>query len=633
MRTACVTTTEGALVEGLETIFPEWVKERKYTRISDLDTLRRVLGSIGPDTPMALDTETTGLDRLTVKCLGFSFSFVEGEAYWVPITTGEEFQPLAEAVKDRLVIFYNANFDIPVLERHGVKIGRFEDAMCLVYLENPNAHMRGLKEASKVFLGREMVELKSFFAGKGSKAKVNFEILPDDVATPYAAMDADATLCLYNKLLDISQRYPKIWGIEMALVRPTLEMEQNGLNIDIALLRELSDRVGVRIDALRAEIFRLAGEEFNTNSPIQTSKILYEKLKLPCKKKTLTGNDSCGDKALQLIKGHHPIVGLLLEVASLQQKRKGFLDALPGRVHPVTGRIHCSLKQWNVTTGRYSSANPNLQNIPKAKQADKDAGLIIRDALANASNEANADPQDDDWVFIDGDYSQIELRVAASLSGEPVWVNAYLHDLDVHIDTARGIFQTDKPTDDQRSKAKSGNFGMLTGQSGYAFAQMMGISPEAGDAFVSSWYRALPQLSAWMHREREKSRATGYAETFWGRRRQMGVASFDHINCFDAKRRAHWERSVCSHIIQGSAADIMKLSIVLVRRAIHQAGWQDDVKLLLTVHDQLLFKARKRLVAEAVPVIKQAMELKIANWVPLVFEVSTGTRWGSCVKV
>lgn len=623
------------VVEGSEQMFPAWVKERMYARLSDLDSLAHVLNSglfSDPDMPMALDIETTSLDRLTAKILGFSFSFIEGEAYWVPITTGEEFKVLAEAVRDRLCIFYNANYDLPILERHGVKIGRFEDAMCLVYLENPNAHMRGLKEASKTFLGREMVELKSFFSGK--KAQVNFELLPAEVATPYACMDADATLCLYNMLGHIKTRYPKIWGIEMALVRPTIEMEQNGLDIDIDLLRTLSDKVGKRIDALKAEIFGYAGGEFNTNSPVQVNKVLYEKLGLPCKKQTKIGNRSSGEEALKLIKDKHKIVPLLLAVGSLQQKREGFLDALPGRVNSTTGRIHCNLKQWNVTTGRYSSANPNLQNIPKAKQEDKDAGLIIRDAfVANPTKAANDNPGEDDWIFIDGDYSQIELRVAASLSKEPVWVNAYMHDLDVHIDTAKGIFQTKTPTEDQRSKAKTGNFGMLTGQSGYAFAMEMGIKPEAGDAFVAAWYKALPELSNWMNRERDRSRKTGYAETFWGRRRQMGLTAINHITCFDMKLRAHWERSVCSHIIQGTAADIMKFAIILAHRAIIKAGWQNDAKILLTVHDQLLFKVRKRIVAEAIPVIKRAMELKIDGWVPLVFTMSTGTRWGSCEKV
>jgi DNA polymerase-1 len=621
------------LIKDADQIFPEWVKERSYTRISDLETLARVFNEHPDlDAPMALDTETTSLDRLTARILGFSFAFTEGEAFWVPITTGEEFKLLADAIKDRFVLFYNANYDLPILERHGVKIGRFEDAMCLVWLENPNAHMRGLKEASRVFLGREMVELKSFFSGK--KAKVNFELLPADIATPYACMDADATLCLYNKLQNIKALYPKIWGIEMALVRPTIEMEQNGIDIDIDLLRDLSIRVGNKIAALKAEIYKLAGEEFNTNSPVQVNKILYDKLKLPCKRQTKTGNRSSGEDALKLIQERHKIIPLLLAVGSLQQKREGFLDALPGRVNSTTGRIHCNLKQWNVTTGRYSSANPNLQNIPKAKLEDRASGLIIRDAfVANPTKAANDNPGDEDWVFIDGDYSQIELRVAASLSGEPVWVNAYLLDEDVHIDTAKGIFHTEHPTEDQRSKAKTGNFGMLTGQSGYAFAMEMGITPDAGDAFVEAWYAALPELSKWMNRERQRARDTGYAQTFWGRRRTMGLTGINNINCFDQKLRAHWERSVCSHIIQGTAADIMKLAIVLVRRAILKAGWQDDVKTLLTVHDQLLFKVRKRLVPYAIPVITEAMEIKIAGWVPMKFQLQAGTRWGSCTKI
>lgn len=619
-------------MEGADFQFPAWTQERNYIRINDIETLKQVFQDVPPDLPVALDTETTGLDRLTAKLLGYSFSCEDGVTYWVPINTGEEFKPLADFIADRLCIFYNANYDIPILERHGINVGHFEDAMCMVYLENPNAHMRGLKEASKTMLGREMVELKSFFSGK--KPKVQFELLDYDTACTYACMDADCTLALWHKLQYIKTKYPKIWGIEMALVRGTMEMELEGIDLDLGLLRHLSDKFGDLLERTKQKVYKLAGHEFNTNSPMQVCVVLYEELGLPCKTTTKTGRPSVGKEALKALRGRHAIVNLLLEVGSLQGKLSAFIDALPKKIHPVTGRLHCSFRQWNVTTGRYSSANPNLQNVPKAKQDDIDAGLIIRNAfVANDTLEANDNPGPDDWVFIDGDYSQIELRVATSLSREPTWLNAYLQGVDVHMDTAKKMFETETPTPDQRFKAKTANFSMLYGQSGYAFALKMDMKPEAGEEFVQKWFAALPVLSAWMKAERQNSHNTMAANTVWGRRRVMGVHETDSINCFDMKRRAHWERSVCSHIIQGTAADIMKLAIVMVRRAIIHAGLTDDIKILLTVHDQLVFRVRKRVLDQALPLIQEAMELKIAGWVPLVFDMAVGTRWGSCTPI
>lgn len=619
-------------MEGVDFQFPRWTEDRNYIKIDDIETLKQVLQDVPPDLPIALDTETTGLDRLTAKLLGYSFSYEDGTTYWVPIHTGEEFKPLADFIADRLCIFYNANYDIPILERHGINVGRFEDALCMVYLENPNAHMRGLKEASKTMLGREMVELKSFFSGK--KPQVNFELLDYDTACTYACMDADCTLALWHKLQHIKKLYPKIWGIEMALVRGTMEMELEGIDLDLDLMRHLSEKFGTILEDTKQRIYKLAGHEFNTNAPMQVGKVLFEELGLPCKTLTPTGRPSTGKIPLGLLVGRHEIVKLLLEVGSLQTKLSSFIDALPKKIHPKTGRIHCSFRQWNTSTGRYSSTGPNLQNIPKAKQADKDAGLIIRDAfVANPTHEANDNPGPDDWVFVDGDYSQIELRVATSLSREPTWVNAYLTGQDVHIDTAKKMNKTENPTPDQRVKAKTANFSMLNGQSGYAFAMKMDMTPEEGDEFVQKWFAALPVLSKWMESERQHSRNTMAAHTLWGRRRTMGVGEHDSINCFDHKKRAHWERNVCSHIIQGTAADIMKLAIVMVRRAIIKAGLRDEIKILLTVHDQLVFKVRKRVLDQAIPLIRDAMEIKIAGWVPLLFDIAVGTRWGSCKDI
>jgi DNA polymerase-1 len=609
-------------------LFPEWVKECHYTRLYAED-LKERLDKIPAGDYLALDIETNSLDRLTAKIRGFSFSNKEGEAFWVPIKTGEELKILSEFTPERTCLFYNGSYDIPILERHGVLIPKFEDVMFLVFLDNPNKRMRGLKEAAGDILGLDMVELKKLFPGK--RVHVNFDLLDPEVQRIYGCMDADATWRLFGELSHYKLTQKKIWGLEMALVRPNIEMELNGVDIDSEYLIRMGDVMGDRMTTLKSEIYKLAGCGFELNSPKQISDVLYSKLGLICPRKTRKGAFSTDKDTLTLLQNAHPIIPLLIEVGSLETKKNGFVDKLPTLLSPVTNRLHCSFIQWNVPTGRYSSSGPNLQNVPKASVEDRQKGLNVRDGfVANPSKEANDDPQDGDWVFVDCDYSQIELRVAASISREPVWCRAYEGDADIHQDTAKTIFKTDSPTKAQRDLAKTGNFGILYGQSGYSFAQKMGLPIDEGENFVNAWFAALPALEDWMRIEKERARQSGFAYTFWGRRRPMYLDADNGINCADRKLRMFWERSVISHKVQGSAADIMKLAIVLLRKRIHFEGLQDEIKMLLTVHDQILFKVKLGVLDKCMAVIKEAMEIKISGWVPLKVGFDIGTRWGSC---
>lgn len=628
----CTPRGESSRIQLIE-LFPQWIKDCKYKQLNSLGEIREALESIPVGSSMALDTETTGLDRMRCKLLGFSFTNQEGSAYWVPVKTGQELSVLNEYVKDRICLFYNAGYDIPVLERHHVMINKFEDMMCLVFMDNPNARMRGLKEAGRDILNLDTVELKDLFPGK--KVKIQFDLLDPTVKVLYGCQDADLTWRLFQELSHLKTQQAKIWGLEMALVRPNFEMEMNGVDIDIPFLAKSADLVKSKILKYRERIFELAGHQFEINSNAQIAKVLYEELGLVCPKLTPKGSPKVDKDTLALIKTRHPILQPLMEIGTLENKLSSCIEKWPTILHPDTGRLHCHFIQWNVPTGRYASSDPNLQNVPKSlTKEEKESYLNIRNAfVANAIEEANVNPGLDDFLFLDCDYSQIELRVAASMSGEPVWFGAYSGNLDVHADTAKKIFKVPTPSDDQRSKAKTGNFGILYGQSGYSFAMKQGMPKEEGEAFVQAWFAALPVLTQWIKVEKEKSRRSGVATTFFGRRRPMIINEMNGINCADRKMRQFWERSVISHICQGTAADLMKLALVLIRKAIKENGYQNDIFPLLTVHDQILFKVRVRKVEEAKKLIREVMELKVSGFCPLTIDMKIGTRWGSCVDL
>lgn len=465
------------------------------------------------------------------------------------------------------------------------------------------------------------------------KSKIRFDILDDQVKTYYTGQDADLTMQLFNALSYLKTEQPKIWGLEMALIRPNFEMELNGIDLDCALLSKISRYLGEEILKRKNLIFESAGKVFELNSNKQLGIVLYEELGMKCPRLTPKGNPKVDKETLAMLKGEHPIIEPLLDIGSLETKKNSFVDKMPTLLNSSTNRLHCSFIMWNVPTGRYSSSGPNLQNVPKYRLKDKESLMNIRNAfVANPLEEANEFPQDDDFVFGDFDYSQIELRVAASLAKEPVWFDAYSGDLDVHAGTAMQIYKVSTPTEAQRDKAKTGNFGILYGQSGYSFAMKNNMDKEAGEAFVNAWFEALPTLAEWIRVEKAKSRRSGFAYTHFGRRRPMFIDPSNGINCSNRRLRAFWERSVISHICQGTAADIMKLALVLVRKKVHDANMQEHIKTLLTVHDQILFKIRKRHLEEGIALIRSAMEISISGFVPLKVDLKVGTRWGSCVS-
>ena len=567
---------------------------------------------------VCFDTETTSLNEFEAELIGMSFSYRKGLAYYVPIPENREealavleiFKPFFES-EEILKIAHNFKFDYKILAQYEVEIrGEFFDTMIAHYLLNPDGR-HGMDYLSEIYLKYQPISIESLIGKKGKNQKTLREVSLE-TQTNYAAEDADVTFQLYEifspqlKKENLEELFHKV---EMPLMKILAKMELVGISLDTDWLSRESVDLENDLRELEQKIFELSSEEFNMNSPKQLGEILFEKLKLdPKAKKTKTGQYSTSEEVLQKLAYKHEIIQHILKYRTYQKLKSTYVDALPSEIEPKDNRVHTTFSQTTAATGRLSSLNPNLQNIPIRTAR----GQQIRGAFVAEEGKK----------IISADYSQIELRLIAELSGEDNMIKAFQNGEDIHASTASKLFKIplDQVDKTQRSQAKTVNFGIIYGQGAFALAEQTGLSRTEAKQMIDSYYENYPKLKIFMTEQVEKARKNGFVETILGRKRHL-----KDINSNNFVVRGHAERNAVNAPIQGSAADIIKVAMINIDKALSEGGFK--TKMLLQVHDELLFEVPEEEIEPIKALIKEKMESAMKTKVPLIVEVGVGNNW------
>jgi len=567
---------------------------------------------------VTFDTETTSLDALTAELVGISFSWEKGKGYYIPFpsdfeetkTIIQEFLPFFEE-ESITKIGQNLKYDIKVLAKYGITIkGENFDTMIAHYLINPDMR-HNMDVLAETYLSYQPVSIESLIGKKGKNQK-NFRDVPLMDQTEYGVEDSDITYQLKNLFepeLIKANTHQLFTNLEMPLMQVLADMELEGVNLDVPFLNELSVKHEAKLRELEAKIQEDAGEEFNLNSPKQLGEILFDKLQLDSKaKKTKTGQYATGEEILSKLKDKHPIINDILEYRQLQKLKSTYIDALPELVNAQTGRVHTTYAQTVAATGRLSSVNPNLQNIPIRSEE----GQQIRKAFV---------ARDENHVIISADYSQIELRLIAQMSQDPIMLEAFKNGEDIHASTAAKVFNValEEVTREQRSQAKTVNFGIIYGVSAFGLAEQANISRKEAKILIDAYYETYPTLKAYIEKQVEIAREQGFVETLMGRRRYL-----KDINSRNGVVRSHAERNAVNAPIQGTAADIVKMAMIQIQKELKK---NYQTKMILQVHDELIFDAHKDEVEKVSELIKTTMEDAMQMDVPLIAEVGVGANW------
>jgi DNA polymerase-1 len=566
---------------------------------------------------VCFDTETTGLDELTAELVGIAFSWKEGTGYYLPFpedrlaceTKLAYLKPFFENSKIEKV-GHNLKYDIKVLQQYGLEVQEpIFDTMIAHYLINPDMR-HNMDVLAETYLGYKPQPISELIGKKGIY-QGSMRHVPLEKQKEYAVEDADITLQLKNhftKELATQEVVDLFHKIELPLVRVLASMESAGIRIDVDYLNELAKQFNEETLVLEERIYDQAGERFNLASPKQLGPILFDKLKLVDKpKKTKTGQYSTAEDVLSYLAKDHTIISDILEWRSIIKLSNTYIEALPQQVNPNSNRVHTIYNQAVAATGRLSSNYPNLQNIPIRTKR----GRSVRKAFV---------PYDDDHVLLAADYSQIELRVIASLSGDTEMQEAFTKGEDIHASTAAKVFNVslDEVTREQRGQAKTVNFGIIYGVSAFGLSNQTNLSRSESKALIDAYYETYPQLKAYMHQQVDFARENGYVETVLGRRRYL-----KDINSQNAVVRGASERNAVNAPIQGSAADIIKIAMLRIHKKLDRFS----SKMLLQVHDELVFDAKKSELDELKAMIKTEMEQAYSLNVPLVVDVGTGNNW------
>lgn len=566
----------------------------------------------------AFDTETTGIEPMTAELVGMSFAIDEGEAYYVPV-------PAEKAAAERIVNIFkkalenpasqkigqNIKYDYIMMRRYGVRpAGAFFDTMVAHYLLQPEQR-HNMDYLAEIYLGYKTIHIEELIGPKGKGQRSMRDVAPEQVC-PYAAEDADITLQLKNRLeaeLAREGMEPLFYDIEMPLVRVLAEMEICGVRIDTEALRRSSADLGKRLAAIEQEIYELAGTPFNISSARQVGEILFERLKIDEKaRKTKTGQYSTTEEVLEKLRYRHPVVDKILTYRGLRKLLSTYIDALPELINPATGKIHTSFNQTVTATGRLSSSNPNLQNIP----IRDDEGREIRRAFI----------PEEGALFFSADYSQIELRIMAHLSGDPAMTEAFVSGHDIHAATAAKIYKVgiDEVTKEMRRKAKTANFGIIYGISTFGLAERLNIPRSEAKQLIDGYFETFPRVKQYMEQSIEVAREKGYVETLNGRKRML-----PDINSHNSVVRGYAERNAINAPIQGSAADIIKIAMVRIFDRFEREGLQ--AKMILQVHDELNFTVPLTEIDTVSRIVKEEMERAATLRVPLIADTGTGSNW------
>jgi DNA polymerase-1 len=610
---------------GQGTAVPESSRESQqsvnhhYQWVNSATGRRLLLEKLIRQNSVCFDTETTGLDALQAELVGIAFSWEQKKGYYLALPPEraaaqiilEAFIPFFEN-EEIEKIGHNLKYDLKVLLKYDLKVaGPLYDTMIAHYLINPDMrhNMDILAETYLNYSPQSITEL----IGKKGKNQGSMRDVPLDQQTQYAVEDADITLQLkhhFEKELAEADTTALFKTVELPLVQVLTDMEAEGINLNVKFLKELSKTLNADISILEKDIFEEVGETFNLASPKQLGVILFEKLKLVDKpKKTKTGQYSTAEDILSYLSKEHPIVAKILEWRSLQKLENTYVSALPNDINPNTKRIHTVYNQAVAATGRLSSNNPNLQNIPIRTPR----GQEVRKAFI---------PRDDDHILMAADYSQIELRIIAALSKDPAMVKAFQNNEDIHAATAARVFDVslEEVTREQRSNAKTVNFGIVYGVSAFGLSQQTNLNRNESKELIDTYYERYPQLKQYISDQVNFARENGYVATVLGRRRYL-----KDINSQNAVVRGAAERNAVNAPIQGSAADIIKLAMIQIHQKIKNENWQS--KMLLQVHDELVFDVLKSEKEGFEKMVKTEMEKAFDIGLPLVVDIGFGNHW------
>lgn len=592
--------------------------------ILDEATFNQWLAKLTEAELFAFDTETTHLDYTKALVVGVSFAIEAGHAAYVPLAHSypgapqqlsrqwvlDQLKPLLESESARKV-GQNLKYDANVLANHGISLaGIYHDTMLQSYVLNSTASRHNMDALAEKYLGQETIHYEDV-AGKGAK-QICFDQVSIELAAPYAAEDADITLRLHQHIFPQLKKIDSLATvyetIEMPLVPVLARMEQTGVLVDEQMLSQQSGELTASIKALETQAHEAAGQAFNLGSPKQIQEILYDKLGLPVLKKTPKGQPSTAESVLQDLAVDFPLPRLILEHRSLSKLRSTYTDKLPKQINPVTGRVHTSYHQAVAATGRLSSSDPNLQNIPVRSEE----GRRIRQAFIAGEG----------FTVMAADYSQIELRIMAHLSQDTGLLQAFKEGLDVHKATAAEVFgvPVDQVEAHQRRSAKAINFGLIYGMSAFGLAKQLDIDRGAAQGYINLYFERYPGVKQYMDETRELAREQGYIETLFGRRLYL-----PDILAKNGQRRQYAERTAINAPMQGTAADIIKLAMLSVDNWLQVD--KPAVRMVMQVHDELVFEVENSYLDQAASIIQQKMSGAASLDVPLVVDVGMGKNW------
>ena len=590
-----------------------------YQRIESFEELKLLVEKMMKQEIVAFDTETEGLNALETDIVGISFSWQKGIGYYLPIKNNksaheksfEILRPFFEST-EIIKVGHNIKFDIQVLHKYNIKVSSpIYDTMVAHYLINPDMR-HNLDTLSESYLNYSPISIESLIGKKG-KNQISMRDVSIDKITDYASEDADITLQLksiFDKEIEVNNLGKIFYDIEIPMINVLSEMETEGIKIDTSYLEKLDKEFEEDLEKLKKEIFKKSGEEFNLNSPKQLGEILFDKLKLVSKpKKTKTGQYSTSEEVLSSLANDHKIIEDILEWRSLDKLQNTYVKSLPNEVSSLTNRVHSSFNQTVTTTGRLSSNNPNLQNIP-IRTAN---GQKIRRAFI---------PRGSDYILMAADYSQIELRVIASMSNEENMIDAFVNNQDIHTMTASKIYNVDPEnvTREQRGNAKTVNFGIIYGVSAFGLSQQTDLNRSESKVMIDNYFLNYPGLKKYMSDQIDFARNNGYVETIMGRRRYL-----QNINSQNNMLRSSSERNAINAPIQGSAADIIKIAMININSELKKQSLKS--KMLLQVHDELVFDVHKSEKDQIKDIVKTTMESAVKLKVPLKIDLEFGKNW------
>ncbi|MCQ2338591.1 MAG: DNA polymerase I [Paludibacteraceae bacterium] len=608
--------TEGELIISAFTTLSDI--EHNYECVDNDEKIDSLLARLSNSERFAFDTETTGVDATTAELVGMSFAIKENEAYYVPVPAMKnEAQHIVDRFREVLEngnigkIGHNIKYDIMIMMRYGVEIkGEIDDTMVAHYLLQPEMR-HGMDYLAEVLMKYQTIHIEQLIGGKG-KGQLNMRDVPVSKVAEYAAEDADVTLKMYHILMPQLDEYgvmPLYRNVEMPLVSVLARMEMCGVLIDDFVLAQTGEQMNGELDDIEREIKKLAGDSINISSPRQVGELLFDTLHLVDKpKKTKTGQYVTDEETLEQLRNLHPVVGKILEYRGVKKLLSTYIEALPRLINPKTGRVHTSFNQTVTATGRLSSSNPNLQNIPVRGEQ----GREIRKAFIPT----------DGWRFISADYSQVELRLMAHFSQDENLLKAFRDDKDVHSATASTLFGVgiDDVTSDMRRRAKTINFGIIYGMSVFGMSERMSISRAEAKNFIDSYFANFSGVKRYMDDAIEKAKLNGYVETLLHRRRYL-----PDINSKNGNVRGFAERNAINAPIQGTAADIIKIAMVRIDERLRRENMRAEM--ILQVHDELNFNCPPDEVERLKVILREEMEGAYQLDVPLRVDIGEGDNW------